>query len=93
VWWWSVQPHRPASSVGRSFTTGNMHVHDLDAYVVPNAGPAEQHTMSHLVFVSLLFCIVERVGVVVVGPTPSACELGGELGPESSGQLPHCTRP
>ncbi|OQE84764.1 hypothetical protein PENNAL_c0026G01690 [Penicillium nalgiovense] len=34
---------------GRSFTTGNMHVHDLDAYIVPNAGPADQHTMSHLV--------------------------------------------
>ena len=34
---------------GRSFTTGNMHVHDLDSYVVPNAPPSDQHTMSHFI--------------------------------------------
>lgn len=34
---------------GRSFTTGNYHVHDLDTYIVPGASQEDQHTMSHII--------------------------------------------
>ncbi|GAD94381.1 COPII-coated vesicle membrane protein Erv46 [Paecilomyces variotii No. 5] len=32
---------------GRSFTNGNMHVHDLDNYFDPKLSEAERHTMTH----------------------------------------------
>ncbi|KAJ5084843.1 hypothetical protein NUU61_009422 [Penicillium alfredii] len=32
---------------GRSFSSGNMHAHDMENYLQPDAPVAEQHTMTH----------------------------------------------
>ncbi|OJJ47837.1 hypothetical protein ASPZODRAFT_131429 [Penicilliopsis zonata CBS 506.65] len=32
---------------GRSFTSGNIHAHDLETYSDPNLAPADRHTMTH----------------------------------------------
>ncbi|EED16857.1 COPII-coated vesicle membrane protein Erv46, putative [Talaromyces stipitatus ATCC 10500] len=34
---------------GRSFSTGNMHVHDLDTYMDRELSDNEKHTMSHII--------------------------------------------
>lgn len=34
---------------GRSFTSGNMHAHDLETYIDSNLPDSEKHTMSHFV--------------------------------------------